>query len=132
MGNGPEMVDKLASLLTKDILIRLVNTEELNIFELISIANNTDYFIGIHGAGLSLTFLTPEHCINHEILDMPHEYDLSFISGMSRHKTYSNILKVKFTKIVYKYYLYFDLNDFADCIIKEMKQNNCFDSTLTM
>ena len=58
MGNGPEMADKLASLLPKDYLIRLVNTADLNTFTQIAIARNTDYFIGVHGAGLFLTIFT--------------------------------------------------------------------------
>ena len=129
MGNGPEMADKLASVLPKDILIRLVNTAALNIFEQISIAKNTDYFIGIFGAALSLNMFTPEHCINHEILDIPNANHFRLISRMSGHKTYSNIIKHNDTKIENDYYSYFDLNDFADCIINTMKQNNFFNST---
>ena len=83
MRNGPEMADKLAFLLPKNIFIRLVNTTDLSIFEQISIAKNTDYFIGIHGAGLSLTMLTPEHCINQEILDIPNLNSLKLIFRMS-------------------------------------------------
>ena len=126
MGNGPELADKLASLLPKDILIRLVNTADLNIFEQIAIARSSDYFIGIHGAGLFLTIFTPRNCINHEILNRANMNGLRLISGMSGHKTYSNILRANVKRIDEKNYLFFDLDSFGNCIIENMKRNNFF------
>ena len=126
MGNGPEMADKLASLLPKNILIRLVDTADLNIFTQIAIARSSDYFIGVHGAGLFLTIFTPAHCINHEILNVPNMNGLRLMSRMSGHKTYSNILEANIKKIDGISYLFFDLNAFGNCIINTMKQNNFF------
>ena len=126
MGNGPEMADKLASLLPKDYLIRLVNTADLNTFTQIAIARNSDYFIGVHGAGLFLTIFTPRHCINHELLSSTNMNGLRLMSSMSGHKTYSNILKANVKTIDESYYIFFDLNAFSDCIIKRMKENNFF------
>ena len=126
MGNGPELADKLASLLPKDILIRLVDTADLNTFEQISIAKNSDYFIGVHGAGLFLFIFTPRHCINHEILSSANMNGLRLMSSMSGHKTYSNILKANVKSINGNKYIFFDLNDFSTKIIQRMKENHFF------
>ena len=126
MGNGPEMADKLASLLPKDILIRLVDTADLNVFTQIAIARNSDYFIGIHGAGLFLTIFTPRHCINHEILGSSNMNGLRLMSSMSGHKTYTNILKANSKSIDGSSYLFFDLNDFSNAITRRMKENKFF------
>jgi hypothetical protein len=126
MGNGPEMTDKLASVLPKDILIRLVDTADLNTFEQIAIAKDSDYFIGVHGAGLFLMIFTPSHCINHEILPRSNMNGLRLMSTMSGHKTYSNILGSNSKSIGKNNYIYFDLNEFAKCITQKMKENNFF------
>ena len=68
LGNGPELADKLSSILSKNYLIRLVDTASLSIIDQISIMRKTDYLIGIHGAGLSLSIFMPTHSILHEIL----------------------------------------------------------------
>ena len=107
MGNGPEMADKLASLLPKDILIRLIDTADLNTFTQIAIAKTSDYFIGIHGAGLFLTIFTPSHCINHEILSVSNMNGLRLMSAMSGHKTYSNILRANVKSIGELSYIHF-------------------------
>ena len=126
MGNGPEMADKLASLLPKDILIRLVDTADLNTFTQIAIAKNSDYFIGVHGAGLFLTIFTPRHCINHEILSSSNMNGLRLMSSMSGHKTYTNILKANVKTIDKSHHIFFDLNDFSNTIIKRMKENKFY------
>ena len=59
LGNGPELADKLASILPKNYLIRLVDTAPLSIEDKISIMKKTDYLIGVHGAGLSLSIFMP-------------------------------------------------------------------------
>ena len=126
MGNGPELADKLASILPKNILVRLVDTAGLNTLEQIAIAKNSDYFIGVHGAGLFLTIFTPRHCINHEIFKVPRTNDLRLMSSMSGHKTYANALKASLQRIEGSNYLFFDLDDFSNCIISKMKENNFF------
>ena len=68
LGNGPELADKLSSILPNNYLIRLVDTASLPIIEQISIMRKTDYLIGVHGAGLSLSIFMPSHSVLHEIL----------------------------------------------------------------
>jgi hypothetical protein len=67
LANGQELADKLASILLKNILIRLVDTAGLSITEQISIMRKTDYLVGIHGAGLFLSVFMPNKSILHEI-----------------------------------------------------------------
>ena len=50
------------------VFIRLVDTASLSIIEQISIMRKTDYLIGVHGAGLSLSIFMPSHSVLHEIL----------------------------------------------------------------
>jgi hypothetical protein len=126
-GNGPELAEKLASLLPKNILVRLVNTAELPIAEQISIARRSNYFIGIHGAGLFLTIFSPKDCIVHEILPRPYNSLLRIMSGLSGHKTYSTIIKSNVKDIDGKSFIDFDPERFAENIIDKMKRNNFFD-----
>ena len=67
VGKGPESVDKLSSVLPKDYLIRLVDASSLSISDQISIIKSSDYFVGIHGAGFSLSIYAKYDCIIHEI-----------------------------------------------------------------
>ena len=68
LGNGPELADQLSFILPKNYLIRLVDTSSLSISEQISIMRQTDYLIGVHGAGLSLSIFMPSNAILYEIL----------------------------------------------------------------
>ena len=68
LGNGPELAIKLESFLPDNYLLRLVDTASLTIIEQISIMKKTDYFIGVHGAGLSLSIFMPKQSIFQEIL----------------------------------------------------------------
>ena len=126
LGNGPELAEKLASLLPNNILVRLVDTASLPIFDQISIARNTDYFIGVHGAGLFLSIFTPNHCINHEILSSPNMNGLVLMSTLSGHKTYSNLLKSYVKNIDGNNYIFFDPLHFTNCILKIMKNNKFY------
>jgi hypothetical protein len=72
LANGQELADKLASILPKNILIRLIDTASLSISEQISIMRKTDYLVGIHGAGLCLSIFMPNESILHELL--PRKY----------------------------------------------------------
>ena len=58
----------LASILPNNILLRLVDTARLPIYEQIAILRKTDYYVGIHGAGLTLSIFAPKNCIYHEVL----------------------------------------------------------------
>jgi len=125
-GNGPELAEKLASLLPKNILVRLVNTAELPIAEQISIARRSNYFIGIHGAGFFLTIFSPSDCIIHEIYNRPYNNHPRTMSGLSGHKTYATLIKSKVENIDGKTFIYFDPDNFATKIIDKMKLNNFF------
>ena len=127
LGNGPQIVDKLASVLPDNILIRLINTASLSIKEQISLAKSTDYFIGIHGAGLALSIFMPKTSILHEIKNHAKNPLLTTMSSMSGHKTYSDILKSETNKINGNTYIFFDEETFSKSVLDHMKKNNFFD-----
>ena len=52
----------------------------------------TDYFVGIHGAGLTLAIFAPKHCIFHEVLHSYNMNGLLLMASLSGHKTYSDIV----------------------------------------
>ena len=93
LGNGPELADKLASILPKNYLIRLVDTAPLSIEDQISIMKKTDYLIGVHGAGLSLSIFMPYQSIVYEILPKENIKVLRLMSALSGHKVYFDIIK---------------------------------------
>ena len=95
LGNGPQLADKLASVLPKNFLIRLVNTGGMSISEQISIMKKTDYLVGIHGAGLCLSVYLPDESIMHEVLHLPNMRVLVVMSSLSGHKTYSDYVRYK-------------------------------------
>ena len=127
LGNGPELVDKLASLLPKNILIRLIDTASLPISEQISIARKTDYFLGIHGAGLTLGIYTPNHCIFHEFLPRHNMNGLALMASLSGHKRYSDILPSTEKNIDSNQYFDFDVDIFAKTVLEHMKECNLID-----
>ncbi len=124
LGNGPKLADKLASILPKNILIRLVDTASLHMREQISILRKTDYLIGIHGAGLSLAIFMPVKSIFNEIVPSPNLKLLQMMSALSGHKTYSDIIKAKVRTIKDSEYIFFNINDFAKKILHRMKESN--------
>ena len=127
LGNGPELVDKLASLLPKNILIRLIDTASLPITEQIAIIRKTDYFIGVHGAGLCLSIYAPTHCIFHEILPKPNMNGLLLMAALSGHKTYSDIIEVEIEDIEGNELLFFNADQIAQNVISHMKENKLID-----
>lgn len=121
MGNAPELAERLASELPDDILVRLVDTASLPIEEQISIMRKTDYFIGIHGAGLVLSIFLPKESILDEILsNMP---GLSSMSRLSGHKTYTDYISHNIKVIEDNNNFFFDANDFVRTIKENMKLN---------
>ena len=126
LANGRELADKLASVLPKNILIRLVNTASLPMKEQISVIRKTDYLVGIHGAGLSLSIYMKKSAILHEILAVENLKVLVLMSALSGHKTYSDIInaKIKFDEGLEK--VYFDTTDFANNVKKHMEENDFF------
>ena len=124
IGNGKNLADKLASILPKNILIRLVNTASLPMKEQISIMRNTDYLVGIHGAGLSLSIFMPNKSILHEILHSENINVLRMMSSISGHKTYSDILNAEVKNIDENEYIFFNVDDFGDKVLEHMKENH--------
>lgn len=124
LGNGPELAERLSYILPKNILIRLVDTAGLNIREQISIMRNTDYLLGIHGAGLSLSIFLPNKSIVHEILHKKNINVLSIMSSLSGHKTYSDIIKSKVKIINDNEIIFFNVDDFAKIVLNRMKECN--------
>ena len=126
LGNGPELAEKLSEKLPKNIFVRLVDTSQLSIEEQISIVKKTDYFIGVHGAGLFLSIFLPYHSIVHEILPRANMLGLQLMSSLSGHKTYSDILNADIKYIDDCEYLFFDSNEFTNRILQCMSNSNFF------
>ena len=124
LGNGPEITEQLSNILPNNFLVRLVDTAPLSLIQQISIMKNTDYFIGVHGAGLSLSIFMNKSSILHEILPNKKNKLLILMSKLSGHKSYSDIIKNKIEITEQNEYIYFDEKDFLKSIIKRMKQNN--------
>jgi len=126
MQNGPELADKLASVVPENILIRLVNTASLPMSDQISIMRKTDYLVGIHGAGLTLGIFMPVSSIYHEILNKETWSVLLFLSMMSGHNCYFDIVKGIDNRTNGFEYVSFDEIDFVEKVKKHMKENNYF------
>ena len=126
LGNGIELADKLSTLLPKNILLRLVDTASLPIKEQISIMRNTDYFVGIHGAGLSLSIFSPINCIYHEVLHASNMNGLALFASTSGHKVYRDIISADIREIDGNENIFFNVEHFANEVIEHMKENNFF------
>ena len=124
LGNGPELAEKLASRLPKNVLLRLIDTAPLPIAKQIAIARQSDYFVGMHGGGLCLSIYAPNHCILHEILPKYNMNGLLLMASLSGHKTYSNIIQSQTKVIDETEYVFYDVEEFTDCVIQTMKENN--------
>ena len=124
LGNGPELAEKLTEKLPKDIFVRLVDTSQLSIEEQISVLKKTDYFIGVHGAGLVLSIFLPYYSIVHEILPRHNMNGLRLMSNLSGHKTYSNIVEADIKEIDDCEQLFFNSNEFTNIILECMKNSN--------
>jgi len=124
LGNGPELADKLAEVLPKNILVRLIDTASLPINEQISIMRKTDYFVGIHGAGLTLSIFSPSHCIYHEVLPRYNMKGLLLMASLSGHKTYLDIINSTKKIIDTNENFFFNVDIFANKVISHMKENH--------
>ena len=122
LGNGPELSDKLSNNIPTNFFIRLVDTAQLSIVQQISIMKNTDYLIGVHGAGLALSIFMPNNSILHEILPYKKNKLLILMSKLSGHKSYSDIIKNKIKIIDNNEYIYFDEESFARHVLKHIKE----------
>ena len=124
LGNAIELADKLASILPKHILIRLVDTASLAMKEQIAIMRKTDYFVGIHGAGFSLSVFMHTTSIVHEIAPGLQVKEPLIMSGLSGHKTYSDIIYSETQKIENNEYMFFNFDDICNNVLNHMKDNN--------
>ena len=84
----------------------------------------TDYFIGVHGAGLSLSIFLPKKSIFQEILPYKKNKLLLLMSKLSGHQSFSDVIQNKIKIIGKSEYIYFDENDFVKNIKKNMKESN--------
>jgi hypothetical protein len=126
LANGQELADKLASSLPENILIRLVDTANLSISEQISIMRKTDYLIGIHGAGLSLSIFMPYESILHEVLPFNCNSLLTLMSALSGHVTYSDFIRNKIKKVNENENIFFVPEIFVKSVLYHMIQNHFF------
>ncbi len=124
LGNGIELADKLASILPNQYLIRLVDTASLSFIEQISIMRKSDYLIGIHGAGLSLSIFMPFQSVLYEIRPENYSKVLMLMSALSGHKIYSDIIKSELKVIDTNEVFIFDSNDFCKKAYKHIKDTD--------
>ena len=124
LGNGPELADKLASALPENILLKLIDTASLPIQEQINIMRSTDYFVGIHGAGLSLILYAPKECIFHEVLPASNMNGLLLFAALSGHKTYSDIINSDIRDVDGNENIFFKEDDFVNSVISHLRENN--------
>ena len=130
LGNGPEIVEKLAEKLPKNILIRLVDTAKLSMFTQISLIRKTDYFIGIHGAGLFLSTFMPTTSILHQISLKQTKItkNLLLASKLSGHRSYRDIFHGEIKKIDDCEYEFYDVDLVVSSVLKHMKETNFFNT----
>ena len=124
LAKAPEIADKIASLVPKNYLVRLVDTGGLPMKEQISIMKNTDYLIGIHGAGLTLSIFMPYKSILHEInltLNMIVPKTMSVLSG---HKTYDDRVRAETKNIDDNENVFFDIDELGKRVLDRMKESN--------
>ena len=123
LGNGPELAEQLSVLFPKNYLIRLVDTASLSIIDQISIMRQTDYLIGVHGAGISLSIFMPISGTVYEILPKENIKVLILMSSLSGHKIYSDILKSEKKIINNNDVYFFDINEFSRNILIHFKDS---------
>ena len=126
LSNGPELADKLASALPKNILIRLVDTASLSISEQISIMRKTDYLVGIHGAGLCLSVFMPYDSIMHEVVPKKYISVVALMSALSGHVTYSDIIRSKINNKDGNGNVFFEPKSFVKSVLNHMLYHNFF------
>ena len=127
LGNGPELAEKLAKKLPKDFLVRLVDTAGMTTREQISLMKKTDYLVGMHGAGLILGIYMSNKSILHEVLPARNMPVLTFMSALSGHRTYSDILRSTMKYIDDSEYFFFREGHFVRKVLLHMRENNYFE-----
>jgi len=92
--------------------------------EQISIIQTTDYLIGVHGAGLTLSIFMPENSIYHEIRHCKRNDLLLNMSKLSGHKSFADIIKNEIKIINNNEYIFFDKEEFIKCVLNHMNGIN--------
>ena len=123
LGNAKELADKLSQVLPQNFLVRLIDTATLPYKDQISVMRSSDYFIGIHGAGLSLSVFLPKNSILQEIHGDKVNTLLTLMSALSGHVTYSDLIKNQNRLYKGNRNVFFDVEDFAKSVLKHMKDN---------
>jgi hypothetical protein len=124
--NAQKLTYKLSTLLPKNILIRLIDFAQLSMKDQISIMRSTDYLIGIHGAGLSLSIFLPHKSIFNEFDHKKIKSVLGLMSALSGHVTYTDYIKSSKSDIDRNENIEFDENEFIDRVTTHMKKHNFF------
>ena len=86
----------------------------------------SDYLIGIHGAGLSLSIFMPSQSVLYEIRAENNSKVLMLMSALSGHKVYSDIIKSELKIIDTNEVFFFDIDDFGEKAYKQIKDNDQF------
>lgn len=126
LGNGPEIVEKLMEKLPKNILIRLIDTAKLSLIQQISIMRKTDYFLGIHGAGLFLSVFMPKASIFHEIYANKRTRNLARAANLSGHMSYLNKFDAKIVIIDDCEYQFYDPELVVSSVLEHMNASKFF------
>ena len=124
LAKGPEIADKLASILPKNFLIRLIDTGGMSMIDQMSLMKNTDYLVGIHGAGLALVIFMPYGSIMHEVGYEKHLIDFQIMSPLSGHKTYYDNIQAEVKEIDGNENVFFNVDEFGEKVLKRMKESN--------
>ena len=124
LAKAPEIADKIASLVPKNYLVRLVDTGGLHLKKQISIMRNTDYLIGIHGAGLTLSIFMPSKSILHEINQSSNMIVPRTMSILSGHKTFNDRIEAEIKKINDNEIVFFNIDELGKKVLDRMKEIN--------
>ena len=122
LANGRELLEALSKEVKPNVLVRLVDTGRMTINEQISLIQKTDYFIGIHGAGLSLILFAKKNTILHEIRRSSENRLLLYMSAFSNHKYYSDYVE-NVKKHEDNEFIYFNVNRFVETVKKRLEEN---------
>ena len=110
-------------------MVRLINNARLKFEDQIALMRSTDYLIGIHGAGLSLSIYLPPNSILNEIQfekKLRKRSVLGLMSALSGHRTFVDYVNSEVSKIEGNQMISFNEEEFAKVVFEHMKENNFF------
>ena len=127
LANGEELVEILDKNLNRyNVLIRLVDTALLKIEEQIAIMQKTDYFLGIHGAGITLGIFLPKNSIIHEIKYKKEPNRPIILGKLTGHKVYSEFMNVSIKLENSRENVYIKGEKLVQSVLKNMEENHYF------